>query len=71
MKYKYIGDGAGIIGLPHEVTDEQAAEMGVSDILAAAIENGSYVAVETTPPTSGRTRRSAPTGKTESEVNDG
>lgn len=42
-KYKYIGDGAGITGLPHEVTEEEAAALGASEILKAAIENGSYV----------------------------
>ena len=76
MKYKYIGDGAGVVGLPHEVTDEEAAQMGVSDILAACIENGSYVAVETTPPPAPpqtgerRLERGAKKQK-ESEVNDG
>jgi len=34
--------GAGVPGLPHEITDEEAAELGVSDLLMAAIENGSY-----------------------------
>ena len=54
MKYKYAGPDAGIAGLPHEVTTEEAAELGVSKILEDAIKNGSYVAVETTqapPPT--------------------
>jgi hypothetical protein len=41
-KYKYVGDGTGVPGLPNEVSDDQAAELGVLDILNAAIENGSY-----------------------------
>jgi hypothetical protein len=47
MQYKYIGDGAGIAGLPHVVTDEEAAAAGVTGILTAALKNGSYVSVET------------------------
>jgi hypothetical protein len=47
MQYKYIGDGAGIAGLPHVVTDEEAAATGVTEILRAALENGSYVSTET------------------------
>jgi hypothetical protein len=47
MKYKYIGDGAGVVGLPHEVTDEEAEALGVSTILKSAIENGIYVSMET------------------------
>ena len=34
--------GAGVPGLPHEITEAQAAELGVSEILLAAIANGSY-----------------------------
>ena len=41
-KYKYTGDGAGIPGLPHEITDEQAKKLGVKDTLAAAVVAGSY-----------------------------
>jgi hypothetical protein len=36
--------GAGVPGLPHIITEQEAAELGVSDILLAAIENGSYTA---------------------------
>lgn len=36
--------GAGVPGLPHVITDEEAAALGVSDLLMAAIENGSYTA---------------------------
>lgn len=40
--YKYVGDGMGVAGLPHEVSDDEAAELGVSEILKEAIANGSY-----------------------------
>lgn len=43
MNYRYVGDGEGIPGLPHEISDDEAAELGVSEILKAALENGSYV----------------------------
>lgn len=42
MKYRYVGDGLGIPGLPHEITDEEAVELGLSELLKAAVENGSY-----------------------------
>lgn len=42
MIYKYIGDGAGVPGLPHEISDEEAQGLGVTDLLKAALENGSY-----------------------------
>lgn len=45
-KYRYVGGGAGVPGLPHEVSDVEAAELGVENILKDAIENGSYVAVD-------------------------
>lgn len=34
--------GAGVPGLPHEVTEEQAQALGLADVLKAAIANGSY-----------------------------
>lgn len=45
----YIFDetkGAGVPGLPHEITEAQAAALGVSEILLAAIANGSYTVKE-------------------------
>lgn len=66
MQYKYIGDGAGIVGLPHVVTDEEAAAAEVIDILHAALENGNYVAVETA-----AEKPRASKKKTESEVTNG
>ena len=41
-KYVYNDEGAGIAGLPHEITKEEAAALGVSSILDAAIKRGAY-----------------------------
>lgn len=43
MKYKYVGTGAGVPGLPHEITDEEALELGVVQLLQEALKNGDYV----------------------------
>ena len=40
--YKFVGEGMGVPGLPHEITDEEAAELEVTELLVAAIENGNY-----------------------------
>ena len=48
-EHVYIFDvarGAGVPGLPHEITEAQASEQGVLDILIAAIANGSYTVKE-------------------------
>ena len=44
MIYKFVGNGAGIPGLPHEISDEQAKELGLTAILEEAVRNGNYVA---------------------------
>jgi hypothetical protein len=49
MNYRYVGPDAAIIGLPHEVTEEEAEQLGVSELLQAAIENGSYEPVISDP----------------------
>jgi hypothetical protein len=49
MQYKYVGDGAGVPGLPHEISDEEAQAQGFGELLKAAIANGSYVAADPTP----------------------
>jgi hypothetical protein len=46
MEYKYVGEGAGVPGLPHQISDEEAEALGVTELLKAAVENGSYVAQE-------------------------
>lgn len=43
--YRYAGSDAGVPGLPHEITAEQAKELGVEELLKAAIGNGSYIVV--------------------------
>ena len=47
-KYKYAGNGMGVAGLPHEISDEEAMALGVEvdALLKAAIENGNYVSVD-------------------------
>ena len=43
MKYKFVGDGIGVPGLAHEISDEEAKALGVTEILKDAVKNGSYV----------------------------
>ena len=40
--YRFCGNGQGIPGLPHEVTAAQAKELGLLEVLQAAIQNGNY-----------------------------
>lgn len=40
--YIYKGDGLGIPGLPEILTEKEAQELGVLDILRAAIKAGIY-----------------------------
>lgn len=76
-KWIYQRNDAGIPGLPHEITDEEAAERGLTGLLRDAIDAGAYLA-----DTQVRTNESANVGadvsvrpnkkaKKESEVNDG
>lgn len=44
--FRYVGGGLGVPGLPHEITDEDAAALGVNEILKAAVVNGNYVEVD-------------------------
>lgn len=44
-EYKYVGDGMGVPGLPHLISDQEAERLGVSALLAEAIKNGSYIEV--------------------------
>lgn len=41
-KFKYIGNGVGVPGLPHEIDEDQAEERDQLDLLYAAIEAGQY-----------------------------
>lgn len=58
--YKFIGEGDGVPGLPHEVSETEAAQLGVTGLLKDAIGNGVYVEKSS----SGAPKRSA--GKTPS-----
>lgn len=42
MKYQYVGDGLGVPGLPHQISEEEAKELGLESLLHDAIENGNY-----------------------------
>lgn len=44
--YVYVGKGAGVPGLPHQISDREAERTGVGELLKAAIENGSYEVVQ-------------------------
>lgn len=44
--FVYCGDQAGVAGLPHEISIEEAERLGVLDILQAAINNGLYAEKE-------------------------
>lgn len=75
MNYKYIGDGAGIPGLPHEISDEEAAERDLTELLSEAIKAGKYQAAPPAPvgapsplPRNGDGKKKIK--KLESEVND-
>lgn len=41
--YVYVGDGAGIAGLPHQLSEQEAKDAGVLDLLKEAIKAGKYV----------------------------
>ena len=47
--YRFCGNGAGIPGLPHEVTARQAEALGLLEVLQAAIQNGNYQPVQFIP----------------------
>jgi hypothetical protein len=69
MTYKFVGDGTGVPGLPHEITDAEAKELGVSEILKEAVKNGSYVeSVSLTPDPSSTGRGEK---KSKGDVNNG
>ncbi len=57
-RYRYVGEGAGVPGLPWEVTEEEAKLVGASEILKAAIANGNYVEVKAEPAPSRRREES-------------
>ena len=42
-RYRFAGDGLGVPGLPHEVSMQEAIELGVDELLKEAIKAGAYV----------------------------
>jgi hypothetical protein len=48
--YVFVGDGLGVPGLAHEITQEQAEVEGVGALLAECIEKGVYRALQNVPP---------------------
>lgn len=71
--FRYVGNGAGVPGLPHEITDEGAKALGVEELLKEAVNNGSYVEVNERPDldTRGKNIRATRSADKESEVNNG
>lgn len=45
-KYQFIGEGKGVPGLPHELTEVEAQELGVETLLADALANGLYEVIQ-------------------------
>lgn len=45
-KFLFVGSGAGVPGLPHELTDDEARELGVEKILDEAVKTGTYKEVK-------------------------
>lgn len=45
--YRYIGQGRGVPGLPHSLTDIEAMELGVERELADALKAKTYEVVKT------------------------
>jgi hypothetical protein len=42
-RYKFVGEGLGVPGLPAEIDYDEAQRSGVFPLLQAAIENGNYI----------------------------
>ena len=49
MKYQYVGNGQGVPGLPNEVTDKQAKELGLAKVLEECLKAGLYKEVKAKP----------------------
>ena len=45
-RYRYVGAGLGVPGLPHEISDEEATASGVVQLLADALKAGTYEEVK-------------------------
>lgn len=40
--YRFVGDGLGVPGLPHEISRSEAQDLGVEELLDQAIQAGVY-----------------------------
>lgn len=61
QRYRFVGEGAGVPGLPHEITDEEARALGVQDLLMDALKAGTYQEIAGAPAPRSRPSR-APAG---------
>ena len=41
-RYRYIGSGQGVPGLPHEIDEEEAERLGLVDLLKQAVQAKVY-----------------------------
>lgn len=62
-KYIYVGNGMGVPGLPHEISDDEAAKLGVLGILKDAIENGNYAPAPDDSAGKGKTKKGVSNGQ--------
>ncbi len=44
ITYRYVGNGLGVPGLPHEISDEEARQRGLLELLQQAVQSGMYQA---------------------------
>lgn len=44
-KYRFCGNGEGIPGLPHEISEQEAIQRGVIPQLELAIKSGVYIQI--------------------------
>jgi hypothetical protein len=44
-RYRYVGPGQGVPGLPHELDDEEARRLGVHELLEQALQAKVYEAI--------------------------
>ena len=48
-RYRFAGDGLGVPGLPHEISMQDAIDLGAKELLEELIRTGTYVAVAPPP----------------------
>jgi hypothetical protein len=44
-RYRYVGQGQGVPGLPHEIDDEEAKRLGLTELLQQAVQAKVYQAI--------------------------